>query len=773
MRRFFATAVLCAAAVSAQEFPAADLDRAIEEAIAGNQIPGAVLLVGHKGRVVHEKAYGSRALEPRKEPMTLDTIFDAASLTKVVATTPAIMKLFEQGKIRLNDPVTAYLPDFQGGSSGITVRHLLTHYSGLRPDVDLKPEWSGYETGIGLALIDKPRAAPGERFIYSDINFVLLAEIVRRITGETVADYVRKEVWEPLGMRETMFQPPAPLRPRIAPTERLPGQAAPLRGIVHDPTARFMGGVAGHAGMFTTVRDVARFADMMLGDGQRQGIRVFTPLTVEKFTSPQSPPDQPELRGLGWDIDTRFSSNRGELFPVGSFGHTGFTGTSLWIDPISDTYVILLANSVHPRLRPAISSLRSRVATTVAAAVGVRAPGVAITGYNETLVGARRTVARDGRVLTGLDVQVRDGFPALRGKRVGLVTNHTGIDREGRRNIDRMVEAGVRLVALYSPEHGIAGTLDTDEIANSKDRATGIPIFSLYQGPNRRPNERMLRDIDILVFDIQDIGARFYTYMCTMLNVMEEAAQRKIPFLVFDRPNPINGATVEGPVLDPDLESFIGCAPLPLRHGMTLGEIATMMNTERSTGATLEVVKMEGWERGDWFDSTGLVWVDPSPNMRSLTAAVVYPGVAMLESSKNYSVGRGTDSPFEVIGADWILGRDLAPYLNQRKIPGVRFYPVVFRPASSNLEGKRLEGVRLVVTDRDRLPSVRLGLEIAGAIEKLQPGQISFDVNERLIGNRAVIEALKSGKDPRLIAEEQQENLAAFLARRDQYLLYR
>lgn len=765
---------LWATAAWSQSFPAAEaLDRAIADAITNNEIPGAVLLVGHKGKAVYEKAYGWRALAPRKEPMTADTIFDAASLTKVVATTPAIMKLFEQGKIRLNDEVTRYLPDFQGGKSRITVRHLLTHFSGLRPDVDLKPEWKGYDTGVKLALVDKPVAEPGERFIYSDINFVLLGEIVRVVTGKPLPQFVSESVWQPLGMRETMFNPPASLHRRIAPTEQLPGQMAPLRGIVHDPTARFMGGVAGHAGMFTTARDLGRFAEMMLGGGQLRGVRVFSELTVEKFTSPQSPPDQPMLRGLGWDIDTPFSSNRGELFPVGSYGHTGFTGTSLWIDPISDTYVILLANSVHPKLRPAISSLRSRVATVVASAVGLKAPGVAITGYNETMAGVRRVVERTGRVMTGLDVEARDGFPSLRGKRAGLITNHTGLDREGRRNVDLMLEAGVRLEALFAPEHGWEGTLDNRDVSHTVDAATGIPVYSLYQGENRRPSPEMLRGLDVVVFDIQDIGARFYTYMCTMLNAMEEAAKLGIEFVVLDRPNPINGVTVEGPLLDAELESFIGCLGLPLRHGMTLGEIATMANSERQIGASLRVVRMEGWERGDWFDSTGLPWVNPSPNMRNLNAAVLYPGIAMLEGSKNYSVGRGTDSPFEQIGADWILGRELAPYLNARKIPGVRFYPVVFRPQSSSLAGIRVEGVRILVTDRNRVSSLRLGLEVAAALEKLAPGKIWLELNARLIGSRRVIEALKAGEDPRLIAEREAEQTAAFEKLREKYLLYR
>jgi len=771
---------LAAAAPAAKPAPAlrgfaggAALDAAIREAIGKDQLPGAVLLVGHKGRILYRKAYGYRALAPRREAMTVNTIFDAASLTKVVATTPALMKLFEEGKLRLNARVTEYLPEFQGGSSDITVRNLLTHFSGLRPDLDLQPPWSGYETGVRLALADKPVAAPGARFIYSDINFILLGEIVRRVSGQSLPDYVRQKVFLPLGMKETMFQPRRSLRPRIAPTELVDG--APLRGVVHDETTRYMGGVAGHAGLFTTADDLARFAEMMLGLGRRGAGRVFSPLTVAKFTTPQSPPDQPILRGLGWDLDSPYSGNRGELFPLGSYGHTGFTGASLWIDPRTDTYVILLANSVHPQRRPALTPLRGRVATAVAAALGIAAPGVSLTGYNETLSGAgiRRAVARNAQVLTGLDVLAEQRFAPLRGRRLGLITNHTGLARDGRRNLDLMLEVGLEVKALFSPEHGISGREDTEDIVHAADPATGIPIWSLYSGKDRRPSEEMLRQIDVLIFDIQDIGARFYTYATTMAYAMEEAGRRRIPFYVLDRPNPITGVHVEGPMLEAELTSFIGYLPLPLRHGMTLGELALLFNAQNRLRVDLHVVAMRNWERGDWFDSTGLYWTDPSPNLRSLGAALLYPGVAMLEYSRNYSVGRGTDVPFEQIGAAWINGRQLAAHLSARHIPGVRFYPTRFRPAASNFAGQWIEGVRFLITDREAFSSARLGVELAAALMQLYPERIVLDASRGLIGNQETMESLAKGQDPRLIHQASQDAVAGFLPLREEFLLYR
>jgi len=756
-------------------FPGATaVDQQLNQAVESGLIPGAVLLVGHDGAVVYRKAYGQRALIPAREPMTVDTIFDAASLTKVIATTPSIMRLFEQGKIRIDDPVTRYLPEFQQGHSDITIRDLMTHFSGLRPDLDLNPAWSGYQIGIDRALIDKPVRPPGLRFVYSDINFILLGEIVHRLSGKMLNVFASENFYQPLGMRDSMFLPQASLMSRIAPTEIDPATGRPLRGVVHDETSRYMGGVAGHAGLFTTADDLAKFAQMMLDGGQANGARLFSAATVQKFTSPASPANQPILRGLGWDIDSPYSSNRGELFPIGSYGHTGFTGTSVWMDPSSRTYVVLLTNAVHPQRGKSITSLRSRVATIVAASYGVSAPGVKLSGYNETITGPGlpRVVDKEGNVSTGLDVLAEQKFTPLQGKRVGLITNQTGLSRDGRRNIDLMLAAGVKLTALFSPEHGISGTEDQANVANGKDTVTGLPVFSLYQGSERHISPAMLDRVDALVFDIQDVGARFYTYSCTMRYSMEDAARKHLPYFVLDRPNPITGVHVEGPILDRDLESFVGCMEIPVRHGMTLGELAQMENAEQKLGLDLHVIPMRGWDRGDWFDSTGLAWVDPSPNMRSLNAALLYPGLAMLEASPNLSVGRGTDSPFEQIGADWIHGRDLAASLNSRFIAGVRAYPTHFRPTSSNFSGQSIDGVRFVVTDRDAFDSTRLGMEVGYALEKLYPGKLAWEADRFLIGNHDALSALKRAEDPRATVQSIEEKLPDFLARRERYLLY-
>ena len=306
----------------------ADLNAIIQDAVNRGDIPGAVVLIGHNGHIVYRRAFGSRSLEPAREPMTVGTIFDLASLTKCIATTTAVMQLVESGRIRLNDPVSAYLPEFsQNGKGQITVRELLTHYSGLAPDLDLKEPWAGRDTAFKMAMEAKPVNPPGTRFVYSDINFETLGFLVEKVSGMPLNEYAAKNIFAPLGMTQTRFLPPAGWLPRIAPTQ-YDENGKMLRGTVHDPTARRMGGVAGHAGLFSTADDLAKFAQELLS-----GHTILTRSAIEKMSTPQQPANASSLRGLGWDIDSPFSSNRGELLPVGSFGHTGFTGTSLWIDP--------------------------------------------------------------------------------------------------------------------------------------------------------------------------------------------------------------------------------------------------------------------------------------------------------------------------------------------------------------------------------------------------------------------------------------------------------
>ena len=764
----------------------AAVDSVIEQAIADGNIPGAVLVVGHNGKIVYRKAYGHRSLEPRRELMTLDTIFDLASLTKVIATTTSVMQLVELGKVRLNDPVEKYIPEFaQNGKEDITVRQLLTHYSGLAPDLDLGTPWEGKKTAYQLACVMPPETTPGSGFVYSDINFIMLGDLVEKVSGETLDAYTAQHIFTPLKMTHTRFLPPASWRAKIAPTQ-YDEQDKMLHGVVHDPTARRMGGVAGHAGLFSTGDDLAKFAQALLdgGDG------ILSSEAVIKMTSPETPPSAPVLRGFGWDIDSPFSSNRGDLLPIGSYGHTGFTGTSLWIDPTTQSYIILLTNSVHPRGKGNAIGLRVKVATEVTAALNLTADEKealrwkSITGYNEAFSAARRMNARNGTVKNGIDVLEEHGFDVLKPasgaapeakRHIGLVTNQTGVDAIGLRTIDVLAHAtGVSLDAIFSPEHGVTGTLDTTDINNSKDATTGVAVYSVYGGSDaaRRPSLDVLKNLDAVVFDIQDAGVRFYTYETTLGYFLEGAAKAGIELIVLDRPNPITGSFVQGPPADAGHESFTNYWTLPVRHGMTMGELAKMFNAERGINAKLTVVPMDGWQRGDWFDSTGLDWVNPSPNLRSLTEAALYPGVGLVEGT-NVSVGRGTDSPFELLGAPWIKSKQLAAYLNARGIAGVRFVPVTFTPTSSNYKDQACQGVNIVLTDRNGFDAPELGIELAAALHKLYPSDFKIEKMQGLLVNQAAYDALIAGQDPRRIAQDWMDELAKFGQVREKYLIYK
>jgi uncharacterized protein YbbC (DUF1343 family)/CubicO group peptidase (beta-lactamase class C family) len=755
----------------------------VEEAIRDGKLPGAVVVAGRGDKVLYRRAFGQRAVMPYPEPMTLDTIFDVASLTKVVATTTAVMALVEDGKIRLNDRVSAYITGFERyGKDRITIRHLLTHVSGLRPDLDLGVSFEGgAQEAIRQAIEEVPVAPPNERFIYSDIGFFLLGHIVEVVSQQRLDQFLQARVFGPLGMTETTFLPPSPLAGRIAPTEACEPLAWPcgtagaamLRGVVHDPTARRMLGVAGHAGLFSTGEDLATFARMILAGGTWNGARILSPLTVAKMSRPATPETLRPVRGLGWDIDTAFSANRGELLPVGSFGHTGFTGTSLWIDPVTGTFVIFLSNRLHPDGSGDVTPLRARISTVLASAVtDVAIPlDVPLTGSDFGAQGAAPLAPLPPPLLTGIDVLRAEGFARLQGRKIGLVTNHTGRAADGTPTIDLLHgRKDLTLVSLFSPEHGIRGILD-EAVPSSRDQKTGLVIHSLY-GKTRRPTDAMLAGIDTIVIDLQDIGVRFYTYGTTMAYVMEEAAKRQIRVVVLDRPNPIGGWQIEGPALDEAAKGFTGYIPsMPTRHGMTLGELARLFNEEAGIRCDLDVVAMKHWARDQWFDELGLEWINPSPNMRNLIQATLYPGIGSIEFG-NISVGRGTDTPFEQIGAPWIDGRRLASQLNSRRIPGLRVYATAFTPTSSRFAKERCQGVFFIVTDREALSPVRLGLEVVAALEAIHPGKFDPGRTGILVGSAADLERARTGGDPAAIARSWAGAESRWRSLRAKYLLY-
>lgn len=739
----------------------------IQEAIGRGDLPGCVVTIGRQGKIVWREAYGDRQIEPVRIPMTVDTVFDMASLTKPIATATSVMMLVERGQIRLSDAVSRYLPEFgKNGKEDVSVQDLLVHQGGLIPDNRLSDYDDGLEKAWERICDLELTCPPGTKFIYTDVGYIVLGKLVERISGEALDQFARSHIFEPLGMSDTGYLPTPLLARRAAPTEQRNGHW--MRGEVHDPRAYLLGGVAGHAGLFSSVDDLAVYCQMMLNQGSFRDRSILSPRTVAVMT--KGYPVSSGRRGLGWDMGTGYSSNRGELMSSSAFGHGGFTGTAMWIDPELDLFVIFLSNRLHPDGKGTVNRLAGRIGSIAVASI--RPNDTKQPAQPHTPPPAEHQRNATIPVETGIDVLGRTEFEVLRGRRVGLITNHTGVDRQWRRTLDVLHEAkNVELVALFSPEHGLQGKLDQANIGDAREPTTQLPVFSLY-GETRRPKAEHLKGIDTLVFDIQDIGTRFYTYISTMHYCMEAAAEHGLRFVVLDRPNPIGGLDVAGPVLDAGKESFVACHRLPVRHGMTVGELARMFNTEDDIHADLVVVKVSGWRRSDYFDQTGLGWINPSPNMRSLTEAILYPGIGLLETT-NLSVGRGTDTPFEVIGAPWLDGVALAERLRRARLEGVTFVPVRFTPTASKYAGEPCGGINIAITDRRRFRPIDTGLEIARQLHELYPEQWDVDAMIRLLGNQKTLEALKQGQTVDEIHAFNRAELDKFLARRAKYLLYK
>ena len=879
-----ATKMLGQAATLAEAPDFSQVNTLIDGGVGEHRLPGAVLVIGHGGQVVYEKAYGSRELmgEPgldgvpltQPEAMTEDTIFDMASLSKDLGTATSVMELVEQGKIGVDDPIAKYFPAFVNEAPAdprralVTVRMLLTHTSGEAPDVVLKDPWGlaapDKAEGIHRALVTPLKSGPGEVFRYSDINFILLGALVEKVSGLPLDVYARKYVFEPLGMMDTRYLPidqacgnaaafppyskaasanvpcdqvdswdAGKLLPRIAPeahddegnAQTNPNFNHLLRGTVHDPTTRRMGGVAGHAGVFSTAHDVSLYAQALLD--RLAGRPSNFPLkqsTLELMTTPEQPghevdqltkanaaekeeiaagekasapllaPSYPaikgqDLRGFGWDIDTAFSKPRGLLFPIGSFGHTGFTGTSLWMDPGSDTYIVLLANAIHPRGNPPISNLRGQVATATAEALHLYSAAT----------------------LTGIDVLEKTNFAAIaelatkhEGEiRIGLLTNQSGVDSTGNRTIDVLAknallsEKNIHLTTLFSPEHGILGKQDSTKMNAEVDPATGIKVTGLYGAgvESRKPQHEQLKDLDAVVIDLQDVGVRFYTYETVVGYFVQAAAKEKTEFhhaleiIVLDRPDMLNGEAVEGPVSDEGRMAYINLMREPVRLGMTLGELAKYVAGTQKLDADVKVVAMENWTRGEYFDETGLRWINPSPNLHSMTATVIYPGLGLFDPT-NLSVGRGTATPFEVFGAGvpakdkttgeqkpaWFKAAEVAAALNARAIAGVSFSATKTEVAEDSdhypYHGQTIEAVRVNLLDRKVLDSPEMGLEITSVLHRLYPTQFLLDKMTPYIANAVTLDAVKRGDDARTIAAGWESELAKFREVRKDYLIY-
>jgi uncharacterized protein YbbC (DUF1343 family)/CubicO group peptidase (beta-lactamase class C family) len=743
----------------------AGLDGIVAAQIAAGRISGAVVMGGDAQAGVWRYAAGARTHGPQPEPMTMDTVFDLASLTKVIATTTAVLQLVEAGRLDLDAPVARYWRPFGvHGKGDITVRELLAHTSGLPTEVPMAHVADANDV-LRLATDVIPSAAPGVRVIYSDVNFIVLAKLVERASGEPFDAYCQHHIFTPLGMVDTGFRPGAALAGRIAPTSGL------ARGTVHDPTAARMGGVAGHAGLFSTADDLARYARMLLQGGSLDGVRILSASSIALLAQPASPLDATPWRGLGWALQAPMVANRDRLVPVGALEHTGYTGTALWIDFATGRFLIVLSNRVIMGARGDAEPLRAQISSLVASGtpplselqIVQRLP------WARAALAAARVIPRArGPVMTGIDVLAAQAFAPVAGLRIGLVTNQGAINAEGRRTVDVLAHApGVELRVLFAPEHGLSGDVDAP-FGDTIDSTTGLPVISLYGHDQRFPGHA-LDGLDALVLDLQDAGVRFFTYETTLGFALEAAAARRLPVFVLDRPDALGAARFGGPLLDARRTSFTGYTALPLQPGMTLGELALYFNAERSIGADLHVIAMSGYRREMSFEDTGVAWTPLSPNLRTLQALALYPDVALIEGA-NVSVGRGTPHPFEWIGAPWIDGNALAAMLNSADA-GAQFEPIDFVPTESVWHGTLCHGVRVVNVDTTREPGL-LGLTLVAALRRAWPQIFDFEATRALIGSDAVSQALRRDPDPAEALRIARQETRAVAPKRSRYLLY-
>ncbi|CAJ0800072.1 Putative D-alanyl-D-alanine carboxypeptidase [Ralstonia psammae] len=751
--------------------PMHELEAVIAAQIADANVAGAVVAIGDASGVRERVALGQRFVGNTAEPMTEDTIFDLASLTKAVATATAVLQLAERGRLALDAPASRYWPAFaEGGKARITVRQLLNHTSGLPPGLAARSEFRGPTAVLHAIGTMPPVAEPGRRVIYSDLNYVALGEVVQRVSGTGLDAWCAQNIFRPLGMPDTAFRPGHKLITRIAPTIMRNGRW--LRGSVHDPTAAALGGVSGNAGLFSTANDLARFARMLLNGGRLGDRRILQPDSVALLLTPDSSTAVEATRTLGWEAQAPLIPNRYRAPRAGLLLHLGYTGTGLWIDLVTRRFVIVLTSRLYPDeqgnampLREAVVNLVSSTAPPVSGdQIAARAPAMA-----EAVISAgQRLPMAIGPVRSGIDVLEASGFASLVGKRVGLVTNHSGFDAQGRRTIDVLSQApGVRLNAIFAPEHGIGTDLDS-RFGDTIDTRSNVVVHSLY-GNNKGIPRSALAEIDVLVFDLQDAGVRFFTYLATLGATLEAAATAHIPVLVLDRPNPMGGDLVGGPVSDTADRSLTNYVPLPLVHGMTIGELARLLNDQLHIGAALQVVAMEQYDRAMRFANTGLGWVPPSPNLRDFAALERYPDVGLIEGA-SISVGRGTSTPFGIVGAPWMDGVAVARELNALDT-GATYTPVHFVPAEGPYHGRSCSGVAIHLVSALTRPG-RIGLALARVLSQRYPEHFKLEAIRTSVGSETVWAMLRDGVSLDAIERAYVAQVDAFLSQRAAYLLY-
>lgn len=699
---------------------------ALERGVAESNAPGAALFVGESGRSAFLGAAGFAQLTPVRRPAQTDTIYDLASLTKVVATTSAIMLLRDAGELRLDQRVSEFLPIPVLGQ--MTIEHLLRHTAGFTDSNRFYKLVSATDELISWYANEGIEAPPGERFLYDDAAFILLGRIVEIASLQPLDAFCAGHIFAPLGMADTSFKPGSELAERCASTENCPWRNRVITGEVHDENAFAVGGVSGHAGLFSTAQDLGRFCfGLMKGE-------VLSPETVREITALGGFAPYP-WQGIGWELDPWESKTKGHLPARAAFGHTGWTGTSMWLDPERMNCVVLLSNTPHPeRRRMKNGTLRAPVHAAVAGAF-----------YKDS-----------SNAHSGLDRLMREDFGLLRGKRYALLTNHASADFLGRGILDVLAMApdDCSLVRIFSPEHGLTGTAEAGEHVQS-GRWKDIPVISLYSG-QRSPEPGQLADIDLFVVDLQDVGSRYYTYHATMKGCLAACQAAKVPVAVLDRPNPLGGAILEGPI-PPETTSIVCAAKIPVRHGMTLGEIATWYKQTEFRKLELEVVRLDGWRPGLHFDVLSLPWIPPSPNMPTTRTALWYVGNCLFEGI-NMNEGRGTETPFEVVGAPWLDARKILTAIPESLAAGAHLEAIDYTPVpipgkanAPRYQNTLCKGIRFQVADVESVRPFALAIGIIAAVRAIHPGELRWDGQpsfDTLLGGPEIRTAIESGAPP-------------------------
>lgn len=721
--------------------PTAFLKESLELAVSRSGAPGAVACVGVDGSRVMAEAIGFRQLHPKREATTLDTIYDLASLTKMVATTTAVMLLRDAGKLSLDDAVSRYIP--LPNLERFKIRHLITHTTGL-------PAWRPWYQEVSNFLEHVERisevagvSTPDQSRTYSDMGFILLRKVVEQAAQDTLDNFCKRKIYEPLGMNDTMFNPPEKLHARCAPTEYCSWRKRALRGEVHDENASSVGGVSGHAGLFSTVLDLEKYCIALL-DG-----KIHSQATLQEMTAIGAIPFYP-WQGIGWWVDPWAIGANGYLPSRTAFGHTGFTGTSIWMDRATKLYVILLSNSVHP-------SRSGKDNTSLRRTFHSRVSDV----YYPRWCNAH----------TGLDRLLRNEFEEVRGKRLALLTNSAAVDQMGRPILDVFaLDKTLQLRYLYSPEHGLFGQAEAGEHVASEKGAT--PVVSLY-GKRKQPSSEELKTIDLFVIDLPDIGARYYTYMATMKDCLIACAENNTPVLVLDRPNPVGGLITEGPIATAT-GSAVCTAPIPIRHGMTLGELALYFQKTAlgKNKLALTVLKAENWWRDLQAPECCLPWQPPSPNIPTADAALMYIGTCLFEGL-NISEGRGTETPFLVCGAPWLDAEAIINAVSADGSAGCALESVLYIPksipgkaSSPKYQDKLCRGIKFTITDRYILRPFTVVLAVICAMHRQHKELEFISFFDTLAGGSWLREQIVAGRAASDMVAEMAPALVRFDAER-------